>query len=87
MSQKTYTSLFQILGLLALVVLLGSTVGDAYAREYVAPPDVPRSDIRSGEWPPQVTEFARPAEVEVREPVLQIKQFGNLTATMAEAAA
>jgi len=83
MSQKTYTSLFQIFGLLALVVLLGSTVGDAYAREYLAPPDVPISEIRSGEWSPPEQEFRRYSQVvEVYEPVTQIKQFGNFTAIL-----
>jgi len=78
MSQKKYTLLFQIFGLLALVILLGSTVGDAYAREFVAPTGVSRSDIRSGEWSPQVSELGTLSAAEAPEP--QIIQFGNLTA-------
>jgi len=67
-----FTALCSILFLLVLGIS-----ENAYAREYVAPPDVSISEIRDGELPP-VPEWIKQAALEVREPVSQFKEFGNM---------
>jgi len=60
-----------------IMIFVASSFDNAYAREYVAPPGVSISEIRSGEWSPQIPEFAVQSAVEVTEPNTQIREFGN----------
>ena len=62
-----FTALCSILFLLVLGIS-----ENAYAREYVAPPDVSISEIRDGEFASQVLEGIRQGVVEVPEPVIDI---------------
>jgi len=67
---------FTVLCSILLLLVLGISE-NAYASEYVAPPGVSISEIRSGEFTPEDLEEWIKQTAEVGEPAVQFKKYGN----------